>query len=401
MSFDLYLVVAILPACFFLLYCWSNGQLLLGLFFTPTFIFYFFPPLVQDSSLVNGLMEHGSVQSWIIYVAFGITQLMMFSIAVNRRFIVAPIPYDGVRFHYSISFRRLALVYYFLSLLSIMALIINLSKVGFSIGLLFINARQYELTFGSSTITNYLYFLHVPALIVLVELSFRRKIRNLEIVLASILLTGSLLHGIKFTVFDAILLPALYYYFRTSDPKRALAYLIFIALILLVFYLLFDEFIRGTNAGGGILYPIFEYIIPNFVNFAYSIDREPFQLTLFQVLIPDKIPNPFTELLYNGKYGFVLNDKFNMSTGFSAIYSALPVVSWALFLPTLIVLYKLMFNITRKSASFLRLYLVIFLGYGFMFFWYFYSFNKTKLMFYLVVFLLIDAVLKSRGRVRN
>lgn len=287
---------------------------------------------------------------------------------------------------FSIDNQRLLMAYQLLTWISIGAALINLSRVGFSISLLFTNPREYEMIFGQYWQINYLYFLHVPALCLLVIMHSKGIAATVHFMTGSLLLALSLLHGIKFTLFDAIFFPVLTGLILGVFSGRTL-YLA--SALFLVFFTYFSYFVRGSYGG---LDPLvfLEYVLPNYYNFFYLIEQNPFPATFPLKMISSYIPSPVETNTF--QMGFILNDKFNVITGFGRLVGYFSFMSVVLFYGLMFVAYNKLRGVFLSSL-FLKTYILFCI---LMMFYNYYLGSKPKYIFIIIVFILLDIFIKAK-----
>lgn len=380
------------------LYASYQGNLFLGMLLLPSLFFYFLAYELKESELSANYFDFTQINDYSLYVLFGIALTISVIVALNRRIsgrameLALPLPLPSISTH------KTTKTYYFLAGMSSLAFVINLSNVDFDIGLLFINPRVYEEIFGQSSAINYIYFLNIPALCISIYLRQQLQRPRAAGIIDSVLILMSFFHGIKFTVFDTLLLPALFYFHCSQKPRRALITLSLILALLLGFYLAFSIGIRGFSDDEGPLFSaVLNYILPNYYNLAYGIQLHPMQFDPLSFLLPDKIPNPFISLFSPGEYGFILNEKFNMATAYSIIYAALPPFSWLLFIPLLIRLRMHVIRFKRHKSTLHAIFLAAYIDFCLFFFWYFFAFNKTKYVYYIGVMIILGFFLHGRS----
>ena len=294
---------------------------------------------------------------------------------------------------------KLKKLYYYFSFISLAAFLINIIRVFLKLPItaILLNPRLYEKTFGASTPINYLYFLNIPALCLSVYLTQEGIQLKGKKWLNFLLIFISLFHGIKFTIFDTLLYPAifLFLYKKTFSFKPVL---VFSALLMTV-YLGFNILVRGNIKGYTIFDQVLSYITPNFYNFFYSIEKTPEQFNFLSVLfIPDKLPNIFSFSNFNGISGFLMNEKYNMQTILSEFYNTFSIFAPFLFIPFLL-LALLFYRFSNKNLvyKFVSVYLIFCLLFSF----YFYAFTKTKYVYLIFVFVFIHYFAVDRNKTKK
>ena len=290
-------------------------------------------------------------------------------------------------------------IFYFSSLLSILAFILNIDNVISQLSLGFGFIREYEKVFGSSTIINYFYFLHVVAIFTYVYAVILKK-ENIKhsklIVLVLILLP--FFHGIKFTVFDAFA-PALFIYIIYAK-KLNYNYIALIFIVAIGFLYLFFTFARGANDEITWYDAIINYIIPNYYNLGFAIENFGYEklndygVSLFY---PTKLPLPKEiDFIITNTEGFQLNYKYNMYTALLAFYRVFGVfsgVAYGFFILLIHFFYSLA---TKKNSLFFDFVLSLLLVCNFLSFYYWMLFKPKYI--WLILFLLITFFIKKKKR---
>ena len=294
---------------------------------------------------------------------------------------------------------RIKKLYYYFSFISLAAFVINIIRVFLKLPItaILLNPRLYEKTFGASTPINYLYFLNIPALCLSVYLTQEGITLKGKKWLNFLLIFISLFHGIKFTIFDTLLYPAifLFLYKKTFSFKPVLVF----SGLLMAVYLGFNLLVRGNIKGYTIFDQVLSYITPNFYNFFYSIEKTPEQFNFLSVLfIPDKLPNIFSFSNFNGISGFLMNEKYNMQTILSEFYNTFSIFAPFLFIPFLLLaLFFYRFSNKNLVYKFVSVYLIFCLLFSF----YFYAFTKTKYVYLIFVFVFIHYFAVDRNKTKK
>jgi hypothetical protein len=379
------------------LYARQQGSFFLALLLLPSLFFYSLAYELKDSELSAEYFDYNRINDYSLYIIFGFILIFSVVVALNRRISGRAVELDPPAPMPPTSIRRATIIYYALSSVATIAFINNLSNVNFDIGLLFLNPRMYEEIFGQSTGVNYLYFLNVPALCISIYLRQQLGRPYAAGFVDAILISMSFFHGIKFTVFDTLLLPALFFFHCSRHPRRSLFVLGSTLIVLLGFYLAFSIGVRGFSEDEGPLFSaILNYILPNYYNLAYGIQVQPIQFDPVSILMPDKVPNPFLPLLFPGEYGFNLNDRFNMATAYANIYAILPPFSWLFFAPLLVRFRYHLIRLKRRSQKLHWVFVAAYIDFCIFFVWYFYAFNKTKYVYYLIVMFVVGGIVNVR-----
>ncbi|MBY7995127.1 oligosaccharide repeat unit polymerase [Vibrio fluvialis] len=300
---------------------------------------------------------------------------------------------DKLKYYNNYSLKRINIAITLTFGISFLALLINLSNVNFSIGTLFENAREYEKMFGDSWIINYMYFLHVPSMILIIfKAHLVRKFTKLDIVLIVLLLMFSFFHGIKFTVFDALFFPLCFYISLNGFSKSAKVYLLSMIFIFVVFFAFFSFLVRGGGSEFN-LFAIVNYLVPNYVNLFYAIEQNyllyayPLDLYIGGVTNIIELPRVLPSV------AFVVNDKYNMLTGFVYIVAGYFYVFSFLFFTSMIYIYVL-FN---KKKTIIGVFICSYILFSLLMMCYAYYFGtKYKYIYYVLVLYIIDLFCRKR-----
>lgn len=374
------LIILVVTGIFFV---FQNKPLILFLF-TPLF-FYFLAYDLRDSDFSKKLFIFVNNLNYENYLFYGFAIFVSVLIIIiydnfNRKSINNP------TVNYNLE--KLIRLYYILAFISLFATIVNLSHVNFSFSLLLVSPREYELLFGKSTFSNYLYFLNIPSLCIYIYVTQTRNIRiKYSTIINTLLVLISLFHGVKFTFFDTILIPLLFYNYistRGLDFKKIAIILLFLSL----FYYLFSTYIRGGESG--FVNQLLSYILPNYYNLAYSIEKEPLQWDGLNSLMPDKFPTFFTYFYKYGPEGFVLNEKYNMQTAYISYYRLAWMFGPFIFLGVISLLRRNLLNNSNKNL--LEVFLLSLIDYCLLFTFFFNAFIKTKYIFYIIIIFIIHKV---------
>lgn len=267
---------------------------------------------------------------------------------------------------------------YIFATLSLLAASYNFAMAG-DVSLLFSEPRAWELTFGRNVITNYLYFLHLPAL-VLLGIIIGTTGRWFDFLLVFLLLFISTLHGIKFTIIHAFLFFILSYYF--SAGFRLNVYVCIISSILVLVIFAFFSLIRGGGWEG-----VFGYIFSASINSMYLINEVPFYeistLNIFNPLsvIPfDRLLSRIVEDLSFSMQvdSFLLNDAYNLEHYVTQVGLGVGsgMIVYSVFFAAIIK------SIIRKPLlDYVDLYLIVFVTYVLLMGFTAFEFFKFKLWF--------------------
>lgn len=276
---------------------------------------------------------------------------------------------------------------------SLIALFINLNRVGFNVTILFSNARSYESVFGKSWIVNYIYFLHLPTLFLLIIKYIQEKRLSFRFYLIGIFsVLMSFFHGIKFTIFDAIFFPFFFYLSLNGLSRNAKKFgLLLISLFILIFSL-FSYTIRGGRDNFN-LFSFIDYITPNYMNLFYLIEKNEFFFAWpfegFVGILSQLLPLPRELPLVE----FHLNDSYNMITGFPFLlgyFSYAGIFVYYLICILIIKKAEILNNFVMHTLSAYVMFSM------FMFFYAYYLGTKPKYVFLVLVSILIHSLLTLR-----
>lgn len=287
--------------------------------------------------------------------------------------------------HYKLS--RLKWLYYIFATLSLLGFFINISRVIGNMGLIFIAPRMYEEQFGASSIINYLYFLNVPAICLSIYLSFKKCSVRFSRIINVFLIFISFFHGIKFTIFDTLFIPAIFYYLLYD--RVPMKKIVVVCLSGIAVFFIFSLFVRGATERSPIIAFIC-YIIPNYYNLEYYIETFTCNFGDFMRLItPEKVPS-ITSVLSNIEMppdGFIFNPAYNMTTSLSTLYNTFNILGPLFY----IIIFQVQFwAYKNRHKSLVVLFLITYMTYCLLFSFYFYPYIKLKNVYYLIVFVLIE-----------
>lgn len=285
------------------------------------------------------------------------------------------------------NYKRLEKLYYCFALCALIGFTINLSRVIGNMALLFISPRVYEELFGASSLINYLYFLNIPALLIWVYLHHHNIKIRFSPVINFLLVAISFFHGIKFTIFDTIGYPCIFYFLL--EKRVSLRKIIFIGFFLLSVFLLFATLVRGAEDKSPFV-TLLCYIIPNFYNLDYFVEIYPNTWGDFLALItPELFTSPTIAIGEREPIDsyFVFNPAYNMTTSLLPLYMTLNFVGPLVYI--LIFIFQNQIYRHRKQSLSL-LFLATYLEYSLCFAFYFYAYTKFKNVFYVILFICID-----------
>lgn len=371
------------------------------IFFIICFLFIFCLGLAYDTSdsLFNQkevFMYHKPKLEWsffLVYIETLIAFLIFYCVLLTNK--VQPLLVEDVKYDVV----KLKRVYYLFAFASIAAFAVNLYRVISTVTLraIVLAPRVYEEVFGHSTAINYIYFLNIPALCLSVYLKNNGHVVKRQRLLNVLLVSISFFHGIKFTIYDTLLIPAIFLFLNKKEAKFKPVFLF--GSSLLAIYFLFGFFIRGGVGGYSPVDQLLSYITPNFYNFFYSIEKSPEQFTFFATLVtPDKLPDYFISYSTQGASGFLLNNKYNMQTILSAFYSTFSIFAPFLFLPYLLLTLFLYKNIKRNLVYY---FLTVYFIYSLLFSFYVYAFTKTKYIYLVFIVLIVHFYARQKTHRRK
>lgn len=288
--------------------------------------------------------------------------------------------------HYN--FSRLKWLYYIFAVLSLLGFFINISRVIGNIGLIFIAPRAYEEQFGANPFINYLYFLNVPAICLSIYLSFNKCKVRFSCIINVLLIVISFFHGIKFTIFDTLFIPAIFYYLLYDQVPMKKIIIVFLSGIAVFF--IFSLCVRGATEERSPTIAFICYIIPNYYNLEYCIETFTCNFGDFMSLItPEKVPS-VTSGLSNIEMPpdrFIFNPAYNMTTSLFNLYNTLNILGPLFY----ILIFQVQFWVYKnRQKSLMVLFLTTYMVYCLLFSFYFYPYIKLKNVYYLAVFVLIE-----------
>lgn len=364
---------------------------LIAALFLPSLAFYGLAYELREYEFVQNYAANEDVYDFDLYLFFGFLLVLsaLAALWILPRYARIGCVDAKLEPPRNVNFSLLRTTYFALAGLSLAGFVVNFARVDFSVALLFVAPRVYEEVFGESTALNYLYFLNVPALCLYVYCKAYDVAPRWSTLLNPILVLISVFHGVKFTVFDTVMIPLILYFHISPNRSRAMRIAGLAAVALIGFYIAFSVFVRGASESEGPLVAILNYILPNYYNLAFEIWKTPIQFDPFTLILPDKIPNPFADLATVGEAGFILNEKFNMTTAFSAYYAAFPLVGGLSILPIISVCRHYVWRRCVTGSSMFALMMVTYIDFCLLFSFYFYAFTKTKYIYYLAVMFII------------
>lgn len=381
----------------------SEGKVLF--IFSSPFIFFLgvFPMHFNaGSGLSEGWLALASYEltwkSWfwlsIILLSYPLAFLLTRYIAESRNIQIGVSQLNKTVIN-SYSSSRVSIFFYMLSAIALLAFFLNFQRVNFSVSLMFTSPRKYEALFGQYWFINYLYFLHVPALILYSLKIYLKSNRFFDHGIALLLVSISAFHGIKYTVFDAVFFPLAFYIGLVGFIKIRKLFYAAVAFFL-IFFSLFSYFVRGADGEGlAVALGFLNYLIPNYYNLFYLLELNPFPMTLPLEIFFAHFSGPFSE--YSFSSGFILNDKYNMITGSGTLIAAMSIFGFVTFYT----LFSTIFiAIQRSSLTLLYIKSYILISY-LMFFYSYYIGSKYKYIYFLLVFFVLDLLLRRRQLIKQ
>lgn len=298
----------------------------------------------------------------------------------------------------SYNFHRIVYLYYYFVVLALIGFCINISRVIGNFGILFISPREYEELFGASSLINYLYFLNVPALCLFVFLKHHKQKIKYSGLANTLMVLISFFHGIKFTIFDTIAYPTIFYYFLKD--KVSIKSILCAAFILFGLFIMFAIFVRGAESGSPVL-TFLCYIIPNFYNLEYSIETYANNWGDFALLItPELIQSPTIAIgnIERPPTGFIFNESYNMCTSLLPLFQCLNLFGPFFYIP---IFYYQYYIYKNRKYSLSHMFLSVYLEYCLYFAFYFYAYTKFKNFFYVILFICIDYYCRKKSICSN
>lgn len=368
-----------------------KNRLLIFLLFYPI-LFYFVTFDIRYSDIVNNFLVYHKIENFSNYFFYGISILISLILIVLIDYRMLNLLKNSKKRVIVYNHSRLKTSFYLMSFVSLLGTFINLTHINFSFELLFINPREYELLYGSSTFVNYMCFLSPLAICIFLYLRQKKIYLPYSKGLIVLLLLGSLLHGVKFTVFDTILIPFIfYYYLNKTKVSYKLPVILFTSL--LIFYLLFSTFVRGGD-GMSPFDQVLSYIIPNYINLAYSLNLQHFQWDGLSIFTPDKLPSILDQFYVITEDGFVLNEGYNMLTGYINYYRFAWYFGPLLFLLPVVFLRRYLISIANFNI--VNLFYITIIDYCLLFVFFFHAFVKTKYWYLVFIIFVIHSFSKKK-----
>lgn len=360
-------------------------------FLTIPSIFLFFLGIVEFNNYKDKFVSFNDFDLSGRTYFFGIALVTgyVFSLIIGARLLN-----KGIRKPEKIySQKKIRYAIFFMAFCSFAALLINLSNVGFNVLQLFTNAREYEKNFGKNWIINYLYFLHVPCLMLIIYYINSYKVRNyLYLSLAFMLYLSSFFHGIKFTVFDAMFFPLFMLISMHGFKTVYRGYLVLLSLFFILFFALFSYGVRGGGDEFELL-AIFNYLMPNYINLFYVIEKSefiysyPFDAFLGAVTLEASLPRELPEV------NFWVNDKYNMVTGLTFIIGSFYYFGSFVFYLAV----QLSLRFLMGASSLINLFLSTYIMFSSLMMFYAYYFGtKYKYIYFFIVFIILHFIMKKR-----
>jgi hypothetical protein len=352
------------------------------------------------------LMDHPEIQiffkykkptlTYITYSFFFITLIALLLSNILVYFFYNRDVYEIPQKNYSN--KKLKRAFYILSFLTFAGLaanLINVFRSGFTVELLVLNPREYEELFGFNVLLNYLYFLNIPAILVYIYVV---KVHETKVpfgkILVFFLIAISGFHGIKYTIFDSILIPGFFYLLISKDTK--LKYMAMVFGLLIGIYSVFSSYVRGGYYESGLLNFV-SYIIPNYLNMFYNIETYQTQFTPFyNLFLPDKIQGlipPELQLNPGVNSTYSINPSYNMYTSLDFLYTDFNLLG-PLFFIVIVGVAILLYN--NKYKNIIIVYLLADIVYNFNMSFYTYSYIKIKYFYYIGIFVIVHLLCQEK-----
>jgi hypothetical protein len=352
------------------------------------------------------LMDHPEIQiffkykkptlTYITYSFFFITLIALLLSNILVYFFYNREVYEIPQKKYSN--KKLKRAFYILSFLTFAGLaanLINVFRSGFTVELLVLNPREYEELFGFNVLLNYLYFLNIPAILVYIYVV---KVHETKVpfgkILVFFLIAISGFHGIKYTIFDSILIPGFFFLLISKDTK--LKYMAMVFGLLIGIYSIFSAFVRGGYYDSQLLNFV-SYIIPNYLNMFYNIETYQTQFTPFyNLILPDKIQGlipPELQLNPGVNSTYSINPSYNMYTSLDFLYTDFNLLG-PLFFIVIVGVAILLYN--NKYKNIIIVYLLADIVYNFNMSFYTYSYIKIKYFYYIGVFVIVHLLCQEK-----
>jgi hypothetical protein len=352
------------------------------------------------------LMDHPEIQiffkykkptlTYITYSFFFITLIALLLSNILVYFFYNRDVYEIPQKNYSN--KKLKRAFYILSFLTfggLAANLINVFRSGFTVELLVLNPREYEELFGFNVLLNYLYFLNIPAILVYIYVV---KVHETKVpfgkILVFFLIAISGFHGIKYTIFDSILIPGFFYLLISKDTK--LKYMAMVFGLLIGIYSVFSSYVRGGYYESGLLNFV-SYIIPNYLNMFYNIETYQTQFTPFyNLFLPDKIQGlipPELQLNPGVNSTYSINPSYNMYTSLDFLYTDFNLLG-PLFFIVIVGVAILLYN--NKYKNIIIVYLLADIVYNFNMSFYTYSYIKIKYFYYIGIFVIVHLLCQEK-----
>jgi hypothetical protein len=240
-----------------------------------------------------------------------------------------------------------------------------------------------------------LYFLNIPAILVYIYVV---KVHETKVpfgkILVFFLIAISGFHGIKYTIFDSILIPGFFYLLISKDTK--LKYMAMVFGLLIGIYSVFSSYVRGGYYESGLLNFV-SYIIPNYLNMFYNIETYQTQFTPFyNLFLPDKIQGlipPELQLNPGVNSTYSINPSYNMYTSLDFLYTDFNLLG-PLFFIVIVGVAILLYN--NKYKNIIIVYLLADIVYNFNMSFYTYSYIKIKYFYYIGIFVIVHLLCQEK-----
>jgi hypothetical protein len=363
------------------------------LLFFPLFLYFIFFD-IRNTNTVTDLMVYNKISNYTNYYFYGISITLSVVLILLIDNEISIIKTKKKKLTNVYNFIKLKFIFYLITFIALIGTFINLSHVNFSFDLLFTSPRDYEMTFGSSTFINYLYFLSPISICIFLYLNhFRVKIKY-GILLVNILFFTSFLHGVKFTVFDTVLIPSIFYFYLNNFKiKKRIPFTILFVLFL--FYWTFSTFVRGSDDSDKTpIDQVISYVLPNYVNLGFSLSQKNLQWDGFSVFLPDKSPSILEKYYTVTEGGFVLNDAYNMETAYINYYRFAWYFGPFFFLLPVILIRRFVLKFGNFNIA--NLFYLTMIDFCLLFVFFFHAFIKTKYWYFVILVFIIHLISKTK-----
>lgn len=288
-------------------------------------------------------------------------------------------------------------LFYFTFVISFLAFLYNFNALlEFRSANMQFDARDYESAFGSVSVINYFYFFHVITIFCFTLLKLKyHTTPKFGMLFCFVMIFSALFHGVKFTVFDALVPSLVLYYLYAEKIKMRFVFMVLGFFIL--FLWIFFSFIRGASDEISWYEAILNYIIPNYYNLMHIIQNHGMVSDFgYSLWYPPKLPVPddiHKNILLTE--GFQLNFRYNMYTALNAGYRSFGIFAGIIIMFAAVLTAFFYKQLSRKSGV---IYTFIFsmciLSNTLMF--YYWTYNKLKYWWLILAVIGIVTLLKLR-----